>query len=154
MSIFRFVDRVSEVFKNDSLTAYYTLTGGEEFLLDHFDGFPVMPGVLMLEALTQASSSLLAYSGDFKEPSYRLESVSDVKFGQFVKPGNRLKLTVRLLGEQDGASRVEGRIDRLTPDGASSAGKALSASLVLRPVSCSREEKPSLEKHARSVFGS
>lgn len=153
MSVFRFVDRVSEVSKNESLTAFYTLTGREEFLIDHFEGFPVMPGVLMLEALAQASSSLLAYSTDFREPSYRLESISDVKFGQFIRPGSRLKLTVRLVGREDGASRMEGRIERLTPEGASSAGKALSAALVLRPVSCSREEMPSLEKHARSVFG-
>lgn len=154
MSVFRFVDRVSEVTKNEGLTAFYTLTGREEFLLDHFEGFPVMPGVLMLEALTQASASLLAYSSDFEKPSYRLESVSDVKFGQFVKPGSRLKLTVRLLGEQDGSSRMEGRIERLAADGESPAGKALSAALVLRPVACSREEKPVLEKHARSFFGS
>lgn len=151
MSVFRFVDRISEVKKNEGLTAFFTLTGREEFLLDHFEGFPVMPGVLMLEALIQASSSLLAYSSDFNHPAYRLESVGDVKFGQFVKPGTRLKLTVRYLGEQDGSSRVEGRLERLTADGTSS-GKALSAALVLRPVGCSREEKPALEKHARSYF--
>lgn len=153
MSVFRFVDGISEVTKNQGLTAFYTLTGREEFLLDHFEGFPVMPGVLMLEALTQASSSLLAYSSDFDAPSHRLESVSDVKFGQFVKPGNRLRLTVRYLGERDGSSRMEGRIERLADDG-TTAGRALSAALVLRPVACSREEKPALEKHARSFFGS
>jgi 3-hydroxyacyl-[acyl-carrier-protein] dehydratase len=154
MSVFRFVDRISEVVKNEGLTAFYTLTGHEEFLLDHFEGFPVMPGVLMLEALTQASSSLLAYSSDFEKPLYRLESVSDVKFGQFVKPGSQLKLTVRLLGEQNGSSRMEGRIERIAADGKSVAGKALSAALVLRPVTCSSEEKPVLEKHARSFFDS
>ena len=151
MSVFRFVDEVSEVSKNKGLTAFYTLKGHEEFLQDHFEGFPVMPGVLMLEALAQASSSLLAYSSDFETPVYRLESVSDVKFGQFVKPGTRLKLTVRYLGEKDGSVRVEGRLERLAADGTSS-GKALSAALALRPVNCSREEKPALEKHARSFF--
>src|SRR5690242_12047673 len=127
MSVFRFVDRVSEVNKNQGLTAFFTLTGREEFLQDHFEGFPVMPGVLMLEALVQASSSLLAYSSDFEKPVHRLESVSDVKYGQFVKPGTRLRLTVRYLGEQGGASRVEGRIERLAEDGVTSAGKALLA---------------------------
>jgi 3-hydroxyacyl-[acyl-carrier-protein] dehydratase len=129
MNAFRFIDSITEVAKNESLTAFYTLTGREEFLKDHFEGFPVMPGVLMLEALTQAAASLLAYS-DERAPLHRLESVGDVKFGQFVKPGTRLKLTVRLEGD----GRVEGRIDRLGPDG-SPVGKAMSATLVMKPVS-------------------
>ena len=60
---FCFIDKVVEIRKNEFLTAVFKLKGSEEFLKDHFEGFPVMPGVLLLEALKQASERLWAASG-------------------------------------------------------------------------------------------
>ena len=54
---FVLIDRITEINPGQSLTAVKNLSLAEEYLADHFPGFPVMPGVLMLEALTQAALS-------------------------------------------------------------------------------------------------
>ena len=126
------MDKVVDLKKNESLTAVYTLNGREEFLKDHFSGFPVMPGVLLLESLKQTASALLTLSGGPKERFYRFTRVQDVKFGQFVKPGSELKLFVRLLEKEGDKRCFEGRID-LTVQGVF-AGKALSAWMELTGV--------------------
>ena len=57
--LFGFIDKISEVEKDQSITAFFTLKGSEEFLQDHFEGFPVMPGVLLLESLKQAATLII-----------------------------------------------------------------------------------------------
>ena len=63
----RFVltDRIVELKSGESLTALKNLSLAEEYLADHFPGFPVMPGVLMLESLTQAGAWLVREMEDF-----------------------------------------------------------------------------------------
>ena len=56
---FHLLDRILEVNKGQSLRAVKNLTLGEEYLADHFPTFPVMPGVLMLQALVEAGAWLL-----------------------------------------------------------------------------------------------
>ena len=127
MSSFSFVDTVSELKRNESLTAFFKLKGSEEFLKDHFAGFPVMPGVLLLESLKQAAVALWADSvaanpGLF----FRLTGVEEAKFGQFVRPGDQLKLLVRILSSKGETEAVfEGRIDLM--QGQVPAGKVFSA---------------------------
>ena len=136
MSAFNFIDSVSEVKKNESLTAFFRLKGSEEFLKDHFAGFPVMPGVMLLESLKQAAARLLMESGHGNEAFFRLTEARDLKFGQFVKPGNTVRLFVRLVGvpqNGNGASATfEGRMDLMRDE--VPAGKALSAGFSLARV--------------------
>lgn len=129
MGGFRFLDGISEVKKNESLTAFYRLKEDEEFLRDHFKGFPIMPGVLLIETLKQAAAQLLAVSTDFRFTSYRLKAADDVKFGQFVKPGSLLRVTARLTGSAEKKAEVDGRIE--LEDGPERPRRALSAHLVL-----------------------
>ena len=147
MNVFCFIDRIAEIRKNESLTAFFTLKGSEEFLKDHFDGFPVMPGVLLLESLRQAASAFLVLSGDLEETFYRFSQVDAVKFGQFVKPGSVLKLWVHLLKKEGHEIFFEGRIDLLS-NGVFS-GKALTVNFSLLPVESTAEEKASLRKNSR-----
>jgi 3-hydroxyacyl-[acyl-carrier-protein] dehydratase len=136
-SVFTFIDQIAEVKRNESLTAFYTLRGDEEFLKDHFEGFPVMPGVLMLEALKQAALALLVFTNEFDKSFYRLTAVEDAKFGQFVKPGSRLKLEARIVRKDGMTSWFEGRIDL---EGGPTA-KVLTARLALAPTQWSFKEK-------------
>ena len=131
MSVFCFIDRVAEVKKNESLTAFYTLKGSEEFLKDHFSSFPVMPGVLLLESLKQAASKLLSLSEDSKASFYRLVSADEVKFGQFVKPGSELKIFARLVKKEGPLAFFEGRIDLLSGSSGTNQRKALTANITL-----------------------
>ncbi len=111
MGAFTFVDEIAEGVSGQTLTAFYTLTGREEFLRDHFEGFPVMPGVLMIEALKQTANAFLAGSGKVSDEHYRLASVEGAKFGQFVKPESRLKVSVRFLRKEESVHFFDGQIE-------------------------------------------
>jgi 3-hydroxyacyl-[acyl-carrier-protein] dehydratase len=96
---FRLIDRILEVVPCQRLTAVKNLTLGEEYLADHFPGFPVMPGVLMLEALVQAGAWLLRISSDFRHSVIVLREAKGVKYGSFVEPGRQLQLRVDLVNK-------------------------------------------------------
>ncbi len=98
---FLLIDRITELVPHKSISAVKNLTLAEEYLADHFPGFPVMPGVLMLEALVQAGGWLIRHSEDFKHSAILLKEVRAIRYNNFVAPGNTLKLdlTVR---KQDG----------------------------------------------------
>ena len=64
---FVLIDRIQEIVPGQSLTAVKNLSLAEEYLADHFPGFPVMPGVLMLEAMTQSAAWLVRSTEDFKQ---------------------------------------------------------------------------------------
>ena len=72
------------------------LSLAEEYLSDHFPGFPVMPGVLMLEALTQAGAWLIRDMEDFAHSIIILKQAKTIKYGSFVEPGRQLELRVEL----------------------------------------------------------
>ena len=62
---FTLIDRIASTSAGCPITAVKSLTMAEEYLADHFPNFPVMPGVLMLEAMTQAGAWLVRPSEDF-----------------------------------------------------------------------------------------
>ena len=131
MEIFSFIDRVLEVKKGQSLTAFFTLKPDAEFLKDHFANFPVMPGVLQLESLRQAASRLLnETAGSLK--NYRFKNVASAKYGQFVRPQNCLKVFVRLTKQENDVIFFEGRIDLV--DQEKILGRAILADFSLVPV--------------------
>ncbi len=103
------------------LRAVKNLSLAEEYLSDHFPGFPVMPGVLMLEALTQAGAWLIRDMEDFTHSIILLKQAKTIKYGSFVEPGRQLELRVELtanegkdclfkgVGMIDGQEMVKGR---------------------------------------------
>jgi UDP-N-acetylglucosamine acyltransferase len=96
----------------DHLRATKLVGGSEEFVPGHFPGMPLLPGVLMLEALTQAAS-LLLLDRDDTPPAARvvLRGVDDVKFRRQVVPGDRLALDVRLARRRGPIARVHAVAD-------------------------------------------
>ena len=130
MGAFCFIDKISEVEKNRSITAFFTLKGNEEFLRDHFKNFPVMPGVLILESLKQAAALLLSGWESSEAQSLRLEEVNEVKFGQFVKPDSLLRIFAQLVKIEGPRAFLEGRVD-LMDDSGHSIGRVLRADFSL-----------------------
>lgn len=90
------------------LTGWKAVSGGEDYFQGHFPGAPLMPGVLMIEALTQASTlMLLGQAGVSEGASVRLRGVDDAKFRRHVVPGDRLELDVRLVRRRGPIARVQ-----------------------------------------------
>jgi 3-hydroxyacyl-[acyl-carrier-protein] dehydratase len=79
----------------------------EEYLADHFPRFPVMPGVLMLEALTQAGAWLVRTSEDFAHSIVVLKQANNVKYAQFVEPGQTLTVTAEILKFDEGEVKIK-----------------------------------------------
>lgn len=87
---FSLIDRITELTEGEHIVATKVLTLSEEYLQDHFPRFPVMPGVMILEAMYQASAWLIRKSEDFAHPMVVLREVRNAKFSSFVKPGREL----------------------------------------------------------------
>lgn len=82
------------------------------FFADHFPGFPVVPGVILLEALAQLSGKLIGYSvrlnrGDWPFPI--LSMAQGVKFRRFVRPEEEIRLETRLVALRDESASVSVR---------------------------------------------
>lgn len=104
---FTLIDRVVEFEPNVRISAVKTLTMAEEYLADHFPHFPVMPGVLMLEALTQAGAWLVRISEDFAHSIVVLKQANNVKYVQFVEPGQTLTVTIELVKREGGEVKLK-----------------------------------------------
>lgn len=93
---FHLIDRIDGWELGKSLRASKFLALGEEYLADHFPRFPVMPGVLMLQACVEAASWLWRISTNYEHPVIVLRTVQNVKYGTFMQPGRRMDVTVEL----------------------------------------------------------
>jgi UDP-N-acetylglucosamine acyltransferase len=91
------VDGIAEHEPGKRLVAHKNVTVNEDFFQGHFPGVPLMPGVLMLETLTQvAAALLLEREGPMPMSRVYLHGVDDAKFRKQVVPGDRLRLEVTL----------------------------------------------------------
>ena len=114
---FLLVDRVLEIVPGQKLVAYKNVTINEPFFNGHFPGHPVMPGVLILEALAQAVA-ILAYKSEGMDPTTKvtyLMGVDGARFRKPVVPGDRLVLTVEVLKHKGAIWKAKGTA---TVDGA------------------------------------
>lgn len=132
---FQLIDAVIEQ-SDDRIVAIKNVSIAEEYLQDHFPTFPVLPGVLMLETLVQAARTLLA--GRTGNPRFVLGQVRALRYGQFVRPGQALKVDVTILGESDGAFDCKGSgvVIKPTFDSANGelASQAVTGRFTLRPI--------------------
>lgn len=122
---FELIDRVVDR-QADSLTGIKTVSAAEEYLADHFPGFPVLPGVMMLEALVQAARLFVAGQADGRDAGGEVSGgqsgggwplvvtqVRNVRYGNMVRPGQALVVRVTLR-KREGASyefQGEGTVD-------------------------------------------
>ncbi|MDR3504293.1 MAG: 3-hydroxyacyl-ACP dehydratase FabZ [Legionella sp.] len=103
------VDRVLDYKVFDYLTAIKNVTINENFFTGHFPENPVMPGVLMLEALAQASGILAAVSHTHADNVLHFfAGIDNAKFKHIVTPGDQLRLEVKFLGRKKAFWRMHG----------------------------------------------
>jgi 3-hydroxyacyl-[acyl-carrier-protein] dehydratase len=106
---FSLIDRIDELEPGTRIVAVKTLSMAEEYLADHFPGFPVMPGVLMLEAMTQAGAWLVRASEEFAHSMVVLREARNVKYGQFVQPGQTLQVSAEIVSQTDRETTLKAR---------------------------------------------
>lgn len=128
---FDLVDAVIEQ-STEQIVTHKHVSNAEEYLQDHFPGYPVLPGVMMLEAMVQAARRL---AGSTPVPLV-LGQVRALKYGAFVRPGRTLRVTVEIHKRLEGeAIEFKGEA-RLLPgiDTTEEPKVAVSGRFVLRPV--------------------
>lgn len=111
---FLLIDRVTELELGKSITAIKNVTINEPFFNGHFPGAPVMPGVLILEAMAQAAGIL-----SFKTKNYTPEQIGIIyfagidgaRFKKPVKPGDQLVLKAEIVREMRGIWKYRGRAE-------------------------------------------
>ena len=91
---FGLIDRIIELSRGERIVAVKAVSLAEEYLADHFPTFPVLPGVLMLEAMVEAAAWLIRDALDFSESVILLRQAKNVTYKNFVKPGSLLTLRV------------------------------------------------------------
>lgn len=129
---FLLVDRITQLELGESISAVKNLSLAEEYLADHFPGFPVMPGVLMLESLVQTSAWLMRATEDFRYSTILLKESRALKFNNFMKPGMTLRITskVHKRSDREYVFKAEG-IPELESGGSASVPSAVSARITL-----------------------
>lgn len=118
---FLLVDRVVEFDAGNRILAYKNVTINEEFFQGHFPTQPVMPGVLVIEALAQAGGVLYQLTnrinngGRIDNKLFYLVKIENARFSKMVVPGDRLELDITLkrrirnMAMYEGTARVDGK---------------------------------------------
>jgi len=117
---FWLLDKIRSYEPDRELAAVKNVTLSEEYLADHFPEFPVLPGVFMLEAATQAGAWLLRLSENFAHSVISLKEAKNIKYADFVAPGQSLDVTVSMLKKDDRLAtfKIDGQVgDRQTLSG-------------------------------------
>ena len=109
------IDRIEELIPGKSATAKRNVTAHEEVFYGHFPKNPVLPGVLIVEALAQTGAVALLSLPEFKGKTAYFGGIKNAKFREVIRPGDTLKLTVTLekiqnnIGLGKGVALVDGK---------------------------------------------
>lgn len=108
---FLLVDRAEQYVANTSLVGIKCVTINEPFFVGHFPGAPVMPGVLIVEALAQTGALLMSKSWDVNPEGKIIlfMSVDDCRFRAPVRPGDVLRLEVEVIRARTDVVKFRGR---------------------------------------------
>ncbi len=112
---FLLVDRITELEEGVKVSGYKNVTVNEQFFQGHFPEEPVMPGVLILEAIAQVGAVAILKKEEFKGKIPLFAGADKVRFRQKVVPGDKLELTCEIIklrgpvGIGKGVATVDGK---------------------------------------------
>ena len=110
------IDEVEQFVPGESCTAYKKVNEDEYYFKGHFPGNPIMPGVLMVEALAQTGAVAILSMEENKGRNALFGGINNLKFKKQVVPGDRLKLEVKIIkrkgpiGIGEAIATVDGKI--------------------------------------------
>jgi len=115
---FLLIDKVTNLIPNETITSVKNITANEEFFQGHFPGHPVMPGVLIMEAMAQTAAVFARYSEAelLKGKTFYLVGADNFKWKKMVVPGDQLTIVMRSVKKRnplwimDGEVLVDGKI--------------------------------------------
>ncbi|HXZ80919.1 MAG TPA: 3-hydroxyacyl-ACP dehydratase FabZ [Terriglobales bacterium] len=108
---FLLIDRVTELTRKQRIVALKNVTINEPYFAGHFPGFPIMPGVLMVEAIAQAGGALLLTEIPDRDAKLMVfTGIERARFRRPVIPGDQLKIVVTVLAWRTVAVRMQGDI--------------------------------------------
>jgi 3-hydroxyacyl-[acyl-carrier-protein] dehydratase len=108
---FLLIDRVVDLTRRQRIVAIKNVTVNEPFFQGHFPGYPIMPGVLMVEAIAQAGGALLLTEVADRDQNLMVFSgIERARFRRPVLPGDQLRIEVTVLAWRRNAVRMEGQI--------------------------------------------
>jgi len=112
---FLLVDRIVDIQPDVSITGIKNVTINEPYFQGHFPGQPIMPGVLMVEAMAQVAG-VLAFSSGVEAKSVFFMSIEKAKFRKPVVPGDQLRIEIKVMQQRghvwkfSGTARVEDKV--------------------------------------------
>ena len=104
------VDRVTSIVPGQSITGYKNITANEEFFQGHFPGKPVMPGVLMIEAMAQLAGVMYLCMPEYQGKTPVFLGIDHVRFRKQVIPGDRIDISAKTLKVRGNTGKVEAEI--------------------------------------------
>ncbi|MCY8335535.1 3-hydroxyacyl-ACP dehydratase FabZ, partial [Bacillus spizizenii] len=113
---FLLVDRITEVEEGKRAKGYKNVTANEEFFNGHFPQYPVMPGVLIVEALAQVGAVAMLIKEENRGRLAFFAGIDNCRFKKQVKPGDQLHLEVEIIrargtiGRGKGVATVDGEV--------------------------------------------
>jgi len=108
---FLLVDRIIEFEKGKKIVGIKNVTINEPFFVGHFPENPVMPGVLMIEAMAQVGGVLVLKSNEeYGKKNVYFAAIKEAKFKKVVTPGDQLRIEVELLGNKRSLYFFKGKI--------------------------------------------
>jgi 3-hydroxyacyl-[acyl-carrier-protein] dehydratase len=113
---FLFVDRIIELEPGQRAVGIKNVTMGDHFFQGHFPDYPVMPGVLIVEAIAQVGAVLMLSNEEYKDKIAFFAGIDNVRFKRQVKPGDTLRMEVeigqirRSIGTGTGQATVNGEV--------------------------------------------
>lgn len=127
---FLLIDRVIEIERKQRIVALKSVTINEPYFAGHFPGFPIMPGVLMVEAMAQAGGALLLTEVPDRDQMLMVfTGIEKARFRRPVVPGDQLRIEVEVLNWRQNAVRMQGTA---TVEGKRACEAILSCALIQR----------------------